>query len=185
MTYFTSPDLSDWQKQIIIGTILGGSSVVKPTKGKNCYLFMRSKNRDWLNYKSQELNMFSSQQPFTEESNTLRWHSNCYPIFNEFREAFYVNGSKIVNMEILNELRDIGLAIWYGDCGKIKKNKVILNTNNFGKKGTDIIAQYFNEVGVECSVLKERKNNYRLQMTEEGSVKFLSIIAHRLPNFMH
>ena len=121
MTYFVSPPVSDWQKQIIIGTVLGGSSIVKPAKGRNCYLFMRSKNKDWLIYKTTELEGFSSQRPFNLEGNTLRWHSNCYPIFNEFYELFYKNGKKIVTMNILDRLRDIGLAIWYGDAGKLNR----------------------------------------------------------------
>ena len=112
MTYFSSPELTNWQRQIVLGTILGGSSIVKPSKGRNCYLFMRSRYRDWLAYKSHELNIFSSQRPFTEEGNTLRWHSNCYPVFNEFRDLFYVDGVKAVKMEILDTLKDTGLAIW-------------------------------------------------------------------------
>lgn len=183
MTYFTSPELIDWQKQIVLGTILGGSSIVKPSKGRNCYLFMRSRHRDWLAYKSHELQLFSSQRPFTEEGNTLRWHSNCYPVFNEFRDLFYIEGVKTVNMEILNRLRDIGLAVWYGDCGKVKNKKVVLNTHKFGEDGTNMIVRYFNEVDIECTVITERKN-YRVQMTEEGSERFLMTIAHRLPDFM-
>lgn len=184
MTYFTSPELSSWQKNIVLGTILGGSSIVKPSKGRNCYLFMRSRHRDWLAYKSQELKLFSSQRPFTEEGNTLRWHSNCYPVFNEFRDLFYVKGAKIVNMEILDRLRDIGWAVWYGDCGKIKNGKVMLNTHKFGKTGTDIIVRYFNEVDISCESTTERKN-YRVLMTEEGSERFLMTMAHCMPDFMH
>ena len=184
MTYFSSPELTNWQRQIVLGTILGGSSIVKPSKGRNCYLFMRSRYRDWLAYKSHELNIFSSQRPFTEEGNTLRWHSNCYPVFNEFRDLFYVDGVKAVKMEILDTLKDTGLAIWYGDCGKLKSNKVILNTHKFGEEGTATIARYFTEVGISSELSTERKN-YRVQMSEEGSEKFLKTVAHRLPEFMH
>ena len=34
MTYYDNPDISDWHKQIIVGTVLGGSSLVKPKKGQ-------------------------------------------------------------------------------------------------------------------------------------------------------
>jgi len=183
MTYFYSPVITDWQKQIIMGTILGGSSIVKPKKGRNSYLFMRSCDEMWLEYKSQELKNFASQKPFTKEGRTLRWHSNCFPIFNEFRELFYEDDVKTVKMAILDKLRDIGLAIWYGDCGKIKKNNVIINTHKFGEKGTGIINDYFNQIGIESEITKE-KNNYRILMSEAGSVKFLATIGHRLPTFM-
>lgn len=184
MTYYESPEIVDWQRQIVMGTVLGGSSLVKPSKGRNCYLFMRSKNRNWLCYKASELKQFSSQRPFTEEGNTLRWHSNCFPVFNEFRELFYSNNKKIVNMEILDQLRDIGLSVWFGDSGKFKKGIVTINTHKFGEEGTDIITKYFNEVGINSKTVKER-GNFRTTFTKEGSEKFLLTIAHRLPDFMH
>lgn len=185
MTYFTSPVLSDWQRQIVMGTILGGSSIVKPVKGRNCYLFMRSRYRDWLVYKSQELKEFASQRPFTEEGNTLRWHSNCYPVFNDFRDMFYSQGEdKVIRMEVLDQLRDIGLAVWYGDCGRVKSSKVILNTHKFGEEGSKLVEKYFNEVDIECKIVTER-SNFRIQMTNTGSERFLLTIAHRLPDFMH
>lgn len=185
MTYFNNPDLSDWQRQIIMGTILGGSSIVKPQKGRNCYLFMRSSDKNWLNYKAEELSALASQRPFTKEGNTIRWHSNCYPIFTEYHDMFYENGKKVVKMSVLDSLRDIGLAVWYGDCGKIQKNKIVLNTNKFGENGTAVIAQYFKEAGVgETSVIKERKY-LRLVFSAEATERFLLITANRIPEFMH
>lgn len=184
MTYFENPKITDWQKQIIMGTILGGSSIVKPAKGRNCYLFMRSKHRDWLTYKTAELGGFSSQRPFNLEGNTLRWHSNCYPIFNDFHALFYKNGVKTITMQALDQLRDIGLAIWFGDAGKSKKDTLILNTHKFGQKGNKIISQYFREVGIgKTEIITERKS-LRLSFTPDSSKKFLMIIGDRLPEFM-
>jgi hypothetical protein len=185
MTYYDNPSITDWHKQIIMGTVLGGSSLVKPKKGKNCYLFMRSADKKWLEYKAYELSTLASQRPFTKEGNTIRWHSNCYPIFTNYYELFYEKNKKTVSMNILDSLRDIGLAIWYADCGKIHKGKITLNTNKFGEEGTNIVAKYFNEVGVgETNLVKERKY-IRLEFTTESTNKFLLIVANRMPDFMH
>ena len=185
MTYFDNPVISDWHKQIIMGTVLGGSSIVKPSKGKNCYLFMRSVNKDWLNFKAAELNSLASQRPFTKEGNTSRWHSNCYPVFNEYHEKFYFNKKKTVTMEVLDSLRDIGLAIWYGDCGKIKNNNIVLNTNKFSEAGTKLVAKYFLEAGIGKTTLIKERNYFRLEFDSGATEKFLLIIANRLPDFMH
>jgi hypothetical protein len=134
-------------------------------------------------YKAQELKEFSSQRPFTEEGNTLRWHSNCYPVFNEFRDMFYVDGKKTVSMDVLDQMRDIGLSIWFGDCGKVKGKCIWLNTHKFGEEGTSVVAKFFNEVGIKCSLATERKN-FRVAMTEVGTQRFLATIAHQLPEFM-
>ncbi len=183
MTYFESPKLTDWQRQIVLGTILGGSSVVVPKNGRNCFLFMRSKNTKWIKYKAEELKIASSQRPFTYEGAILRWHSVCFPIFNEFREMFYVDGKKTLSMPILDQLRDIGLAIWYGDAGKIKKDEVSLNTSKFGKSGTELVVKYFTEVGIKCDLIQQ-DSRYRVLMDKEGSKKFLMITLDCLPEFM-
>lgn len=146
---------------------------------------MRSVDHDWISYKAFELGALSSQRPFTEEGNTLRWHSNCYPVFTEFYNLFYKNKTKTISMEVLDPLKDIGLAIWYGDCGKLKKDRVLLNTNKFGDDGNDTIIEYFKEAGIgDAEVIKERKYS-RILLSEEASRKFLLLVAHRLPDFMH
>lgn len=185
MTYYDNPTINDWHKQIILGTVLGGSSLVKPKKGRNCYLFMRSVDKDWLSYKAFELANLSSQRPFTQEGNTLRWHSNCYPVFTEFYDLFYKDGVKTVSMEILDPLKDIGMAIWYGDCGKLKKNQLILNTNKFGQSGNEVIVEYFKQAGIgDAEIVRERKY-LRIVLSEQAAEKFLLIVSNRLPDFMH
>lgn len=185
MTYYTSPILSDWQRQIIVGTILGGSSLVKPPKGRNCYLFMRSSDKEWIEYKAEELKCLSSQRPFTLEGNTLRWHSNCYPLFNELRNIFYDKETKFITEHILDEvcMKDIGLATWFGDCGKVKKDRIWLNTHKFGENGTNAICNWFNSAMLEAEVAKER-DSYRVVLTRKGTQKFLATVAHTMPDFM-
>lgn len=185
MTYYDNPSIIDWHKQVIMGTVLGGSSIVKPKKGKNCYLFMRSADKKWLEYKACELSLLASQRPFTKEGNTIRWHSNCYPIFTNYYNIFYNENKKMVKMDILDSLRDIGLAVWYVDCGKLHKNKIILNTNKFGEAGTETIVKYFNEVGIGETTLVHERKYIRLSFSEEATTKFLLIVANRIPNFMH
>ena len=184
MTYYSSPEVTDWQNQIILGTILGGSTIVKPPKGLNCYLFMRSSHSEWLKYKAAELIDFASQQPMTQDGNTLRWHSNCYPVFNEYRDLFYKGSDKTIPMSILDGLKDLSLAVWYGDCGRIRKGCVVINTCKFRENGTKTIARYFNEIGIEAETFLER-GNYRVRLSKTGTEKFLMIVGHRLPAFMY
>jgi hypothetical protein len=186
MTYYINPVYSDWHVQIVLGTVLGGSSIVKPSKGKNCYLFMRSTNENWINYKAAELSCFASQNPFNKEKNTIRWHSNCFPVFKEMRDLFYSDKIKIVTPNVLNRLRDIGLAVWYGDCGKLVDNCVVLNTNQFGENGNEIIKNYFIEAGIgDCLITKNRIGSFRIQLSEKATEKFLMTVASRLPDFFH
>jgi hypothetical protein len=181
MTHIINPSISDRQIQVIKGTILGGSSIVKPSGGKNCYLSMRSKNGKWLDFKAGELGAYSSQAPFTIEK-TNRWHSLCYPIFCDLREKFYDGKKRKLTIEILDELRlkDVAFMIWYGDVGNYHKNMVTFNTNIWGKKGTEATAAYFATLGYKSTIVKERKS-YRVRLDVDSSKSLIEMIEPHLP----
>ena len=71
MTNQYGPTLKESQKQVLYGTILGGSSLIKPEKGKNCYLAMRDNDRLWLSYKIESLQEF-----FKIDQNTIKRDKN-------------------------------------------------------------------------------------------------------------
>ncbi len=181
MTHFIDPIITVRQKQIVKGTILGGSSIVKPSKGRNCYLSMRNKDGNWIDYKASELASFSSKAPFTLEK-TNRWHSLCYPFFSEVRELFYDGKKRTLTSEALNDLRDIAFMIWYGDAGFYKKESAVFNTNIWGKKGTEIIGEYFDLLGYGFDIYKDRKS-YRIKLDEEASVNLFKMISPHFPDF--
>jgi hypothetical protein len=181
MTHVLSPKLNNRQRNIIIGTILGGSSVVKPSKGRNCYLSMRSKNIDWLRWKATELRSLATQEPITVEK-TNRWHSICYPIFNEFREMFYDGKDRVLTEDALDLLQDLAMGIWFGDCGRHENGLVILNTHIWKEKGSKLIVEYFDKLDWKAEVFTERKN-YRVRLDEESSEDFLKICMPQMPHF--
>jgi hypothetical protein len=90
-------------------------------------------------------------------------------------------------MQILDILQDTGLAVWFLDggskTGRSKKNAYI-NTTKFGKEGTKIILQYFNEVAMTCHMNKDN-NRYKVLFTVKGTMCLLKTIAHRFPNFTY
>lgn len=183
MTHIISPKITQRQRNFIIGTILGGSSIVKPGKGVNSYLSMRSKDINWLRYKATELKDLASRDPITIEK-TNRWHSICYPLFNEFRDMFYDGDDRILHMDHLNMLQDVAIMVWYTDCGKLHKKHVILNTQVWGEKGSNTICEYFSYLGYKSEPMKER-NNYRVKLDEESSKKFMSMISPHVPPLYH
>jgi hypothetical protein len=182
MTHLISPKITNRQRDFIIGTILGGSSIVRPPKGKNCYLSMRSRNLNWLRYKATELENLASEAPVTSEK-TNRWHSMCYPIFNEFRDMFYEAEERKLTIEQLNPLRDIALSVWYLDCGKNIRGKTVMNTHVWGESGTQAIQEYFGCLGYNSEIFKER-NNLRIRLNPDSSEEFMRLISGHFPAFL-
>lgn len=172
MTYVDLFDITEKQRQVIYGTILGGSSIVKPKKGRNAYLSMRGGDLKWIKIKSQELLEFLPQNPLFEFNNYFRWHSICSPVFNEFYDLFYLNGEKIVREEILNSLQVIGLTVWFVDCGKIKDDKIVMNLNIKDKKN---IERYFLDLDFKFKI------SNKIEFDEDSSKKFMKIIGESVP----
>jgi hypothetical protein len=164
--------------QIILGTILGGSSIIKPNKGKHCYLSMRDKRGNWLEHKSFQLARYASPKPFTIEA-TNRWHSLCHPVFDEFRIKFYNDGKRHLEIDHL-DFWDVGLAVWFVDAGQYSKNRVIINTHVWGEENSEKIVEYFNFCDWPAKLTKDR-NHFRVQLESEASVRFMKTVIPEIP----
>lgn len=177
----------DYQHQIVVGAILGGSSLVRPSNGKNYHISMRSKNELWLKYKMANMPKYFTDKEVYKYGNTYRVNSICSEKLNEMRQELYCNNKRHIKMETLDVLRDIALSIWFLDggnkAGRQGKN-AYLNTTKFGKNGTDVILQYFNEIGLPCSINKDGKRT-KILFTVKSTMSFFKIIAHKFPTFMH
>ena len=177
----------DFEHQVLIGTILGGSSLAKPPRGKNYYLSMRSQNDTWLKYKMAEMSTYFKNPIVHHYSGTYRCNSSCSDSLTEIKDTLYDGTKRTINMNVLDSLRDIALAIWFLDggskTGRDRKN-AYLNTTRFGKDGTKIVLDYFNSLGMTCNINRDA-DRYKILFTVEGTSCFLKIIAHRFPTFMY
>lgn len=179
-------EMFDWQQQIIIGTVLGGSSLTKPPKGKNYYLSMRSSDEMWLRYKVAELTDYYTSDPLQKYGKTWRANSPCSKKLSILHNQLYEEDNRGLNMNILDSFMDIGLAVWYldggGRTGRGKKN-AYLNATKFGSEGAELVANYFNSMEMQCSLYKG-PTRLRILFSVSGTYEFFKIIAHRFPPFL-
>lgn len=182
MTYYINPKVNTIEKDIVKGTVLGGSTIVKPTGGKNCYLSMRCKDGSWLDYKAYELRGLSSQEPVTIEK-TNRWHSLCYPIFNEIRKSFWDGKERKIQDEMFPTLSFLSHMVWFGDVGTYKNGIVTFNTHIWGEEGTNQILNHFKTITYAAEIFMERKK-FRVKFDTESSYRFIKSISPLMPRFM-
>jgi hypothetical protein len=177
----------NFQSQVLLGTVLGGSSLVKPPKGINYYLSMRSQNEKWLFYKMAEMNGYFSEMKLHKYGNTYRCNSCCHESITKLYEDLYNGPNRQIKMSILDTLTDTGIAMWFldsgGKTGRGKKNAYI-NTTKFGEEGTKIILQYFNELDLNCNINHDGKR-LKILFSVTGTESLFKIIAHRFPTFMY
>lgn len=171
------------QKQIVLGTLLGNGYICQGSK--NSYLCVRHsvKHLPWLQWKAAELMQYGAATPWYISGTTCTWRSVSHPIFTDLRKFCYPNGQKQVCMDWLDQLRAIGIAVWYGDSGTLmgrKMKNACLRTQSFGLEGNQIIEKYFNEVNIPCNLNKSR-NSYVVVFTVQGTEKLFRLIATHLP----
>jgi hypothetical protein len=138
----------------------------------------------WLKTKSAELVEFASKKPFYEYKTTITWRSSCHPFFTELRNKLYQEDQKIVTMDWLDQLRDLAIAVWFGDSGCMTgrgQKNACLRTQSFGKEGNQIIERYFNEVGIPCAMNKSRES-FVIVFSVEGTKNLFRLIANSLPS---
>ena len=177
LTKLGNPTFTKRHWQLIAGTIIGGSSLIKPKNGKHYYLSMRGKNAEWLEYKALILKDFASLEPFTKEK-TNRWHSLCFPVFDQFAPLFYKEGKRHLTVDILSQLWTYGLMVWYQDSAKHDDKNIIFNTHIWGKTGTQIVVDYFNLCGWSSETIKEG-----VMLDSESSLKLFKMIEPEM-NFL-
>lgn len=175
----------DIQEQVIIGTVLGGSSLVKQARGRNYHLAMRSRDELWLKYKIKELEGFFTSGDLAKQNRTYRCNTSCSPELTQMYHRLYRDGKRYASEELLNNLRDIGLAIWFleggGWAGRNCKN-AYLNTTMLGDS-TELILTYFNNMEIKCS-LNKTKNRQKVLFSVKGTEKLLRVIAPKFPPFI-
>ena len=179
--------LYDFQHQILIGTILGGSSLVKPPKGKNYYISMRGKNEQWLKFKMESMPNYFKSATIHKYGNTFRCNSSCSETLTKIKDILYDGNKRKVTMEVLDSLRDIALAVWFLDggskTGRGKKNAYI-NTTKFGEDGTKIVMKYFDEIEMPCNVNRDGKR-LKVLFGVDSTISLFKTIAYQFPVFMH
>ena len=173
--------LSNREKQTILGTLLGTSSIIHPKKSKSPHLLMRgnkNSNVDWLRCKAEELRKLSRPKSFIEDDTGYRWNSFSNNLFFDFKNLFYEKGIKEIKLEALDSLNDLGLCTWFLDKGIYKENLCGFKFSNITKKSISNIIEYFFVIGFP---IISKKNNELLFKNKEVSENFIKLISHCIP----
>lgn len=192
--------ISDIQKDVLIGTILGDCCIRIQYNYPYGILEHSEKQKDYLEYKYNILKNLSSNISCRTRNPTdkslirttcsscqfrIRTNSNLLYFYN----LFYEKNKKIIKDELLSLINERVLAIWYMDDGWLNfsknKNTCGIATLCFSKKDNEKLCAYLtNRYNVEFSVTR-RKESYYLTIRKQNDVeKFINIVSEYIPNCM-
>ena len=196
-TFYYNQSLSDRQKEIIKGSLIGDGAVHRATNGnKNCkfYETHSRKQYEYLNWKFLELKNFIPDNALEKISpkkhNSLsndykyRLKTILHHELNYFRDYFYPNNFKIIPNDI--EITPLSLAVWYFDDGDIHKNngRIRLHTEGFDYNSVYNLSNLLNKnFSIENKILEKnakwnnnKKSLYYIAINKANAKHLIEIV---------
>lgn len=131
--------LTQSQRSVLLGTVLGDGHIECSRNMRNPLLRWShgEKQRDYLIWKARQFgSLFGKIEPSRYQRRSGNWEvqltSRCHPVLREFHELFYSRPAaectvsvhkKRITSEILDQVDDLALAVWWADDGTINRNE--------------------------------------------------------------
>jgi len=176
------------QKDIIIGTVLG-DSYLEPNKfGSSIQIKQSNEHKDYVFWLYKELKNLCSTLPKQRKDNE-QWYlrSSSLNELDKLRDLFYPEGKKIIPKDINKILTSpISLAVWFMDDGTLDYRPkdhcaFHLCTNCFTKEDTskliDVLKNNFGIVSSLHYTLCRGKRHCRIYIGAQGRDRFIELIT--------
>lgn len=192
--------LSDFQKEVLIGIWLGDAHLEILTNGKNYRLVIEQSiiHKDYLMHLYELFQNCTYSEPRKVKKNlhkkkpsyNLTFKTLTHECFGFYAKMFYDKKKKA--KDIQKFLSPIALAYWYMDDGAKKgKNRSgkRLHTEGFTKDEVDQLCEVMNKIGIATSVNKqnrtlesgEKKTAYIFYIKAAGDI----VLTERIKEYIH
>jgi hypothetical protein len=182
----TVGSLSEVQRDIIVGTLLGDGSMRCKT---NALLEVNhsSAQRSYVDWKFSHLAELVRTPPKARRGNgsriAYRFVTRSLPELTPYFWLFYGTGKKRIP-EL--ELTELTLAVWFMDDGCRSRSAVYLNTQQYDRTSQQTLLRLLrNQWGIE-GALNRDKSYYRIRLSVVGTRKLARLIEpHLLPELRY
>lgn len=187
--------VDDNQLQILVGCLLGDGYI---TKRGAIQIEQGSRQKDYLLWKYEQLKSLVSVKPSrvtrTNKKNGKTTYSYRFflrQFFRVWREKMYVNGKKIVPVDLIDIATPLSLAIWYMDDGSLGDHSyLIISTDGFDNESQERIVRVLKSKWDINARIVDKKNGdklyKRLVIGSHNLVKFFSLVRpHIIPSMQY
>ncbi len=176
----TVGSLTQTQKSIIIGSILGDGYLRVIKKRKNAFLEINHsyKQKDYVDWKFNNLKSIVKSPPKFRVGNegrtAYRFYTRQLPVLTELFYNFYEKKVKIIPKNL--KLDPLVIAVWFMDDGsKCRTSDVYLNTQQFDIESQRRLIVYLKYFNLETKLNKD-KSYYRLRFIKSSLPKLRNLI---------
>jgi len=175
--------LTERQRQIILGSLLGDMSILIPNKAKNAQIREEHsiKQKKYLTWKQNELQSLLKHEMTTRhvksnkgEIDAVRIYSMCLPCLNEINELTRNGKKKLITDKWLTECNEIALAVWMMDDGSSGKHQFNFAVGKINDDEVSVLQNWLKtKFNIESTIDKGRPNNRRLRITGRKNLQSL------------
>lgn len=182
--------LSEIQKQVLVGTLLGDGCLETQNNGRTYRLKVEHSiaQKDYVEWKYKVLEKFILSKPRIRKklSYGLIRESYCFSTVSHgslrfYGQQFYRNGKKVIPRIIGKMLTPLALAVWFMDDGSVKSKKhkaLVIHSQSFNKQDLERIIKVMEEKYGIRSTLRKRGDGsgYALYLLSETVNKFIDLV---------
>lgn len=182
-------NLSDKQKFVLIGTLLGDGSLAK--RGKHYRLFIKhsANQRELIEWKYNvfknnivlmPLNHFA-QEVNGKEYRFIQFVTLTHPVFDEYRKRFYRGSRKIIPLGIDKIFHHpLSLAVLLMDDGANDTFGVTLQTHSFSKREVKVLSQTIKKNFKIATSLRKNKGKWIIYFPKKEVKNLYQVIKKYL-----
>lgn len=184
--------LSDIQREVLFGILLGDGHLETQNKGKTYRLKVEQSVKhevyllhlynifqDWVLTKPSFRNVKSK----SSNSKNIKFQTLSHSAFRFYAQQFYFDGKKVVPKIINKLLTPCALAYWFMDDGSIKSKEskgLILNTQGFVVKDIEkLICLLRKKFSLECKI-RNQKDGHQIYISGKSNELFVKLIDNFL-----
>ena len=186
--------ITDMEKQILLGSLLGDMSAVKECQNTRVEETHSLVQLDYLKWKHKNMPSINSKiitiKSKTKNKDYPRLLSKTSNALNWFYDQFYSSGKKRVTENILCACQETALAVWYCDDGSydFENRQCSFHTESFSEEENQLIKEFlYDHFGLKGS-LKKVRGYFCLRLNVDSTDRFLNLVRDTIlsmPNSMH
>ena len=176
--------LTQFQKSLIIGTILGDGYLRMIPGRKNAFLELNHSfsQKQYVDWKFEKLQNICVSKPKTRKGNgnriAYRFYTKQHPELTKIFRTFYKKGKKIVPDDL--ELDAVALSVWFMDDGsRCGNSSFYLNTQQFSKDNQIKLLNCLEKFDLKAKLNRD-KIYYRIRFLCSSIPTFKELIKSNL-----
>ena len=180
----TVGSLTQFQKSLIIGTILGDGYLRIIPGRKNAFLEINHSfsQKEYVDWKFEILQNICISKPKIRKGNgnriAYRFYTKQIPELTKIYKIFYKEKKKIVPNNL--ELNALTLSVWFMDDGsKCGNSNFYLNTQQFSEKHQIKLLNCLRKFGLQANLNKDKKY-YRIRFLSSSINKLKELLKNNI-----